>query len=791
MSIRFRFLDSIRGRLLLMMLAVVGAAAITGYTSFVYWHVHAQQHRAIEFSRSVADLLAQDFARIVMLDDLGVAADASARLQTFPMVRHVVLYDRERVPRYQYRHADGNGLVVPDPGSLSELSRDARGTMRLLLDAGYDGVDFGTVYLQLQTDSILTILGRDLVPLLVIAAIVMLLSFALAMRFESSFNAPILRLVSFLERVGRASRLDERIETQEDNEFGRLYHEVNAMIERMRVSREALQVAAVAFETPDGMLITDAHQRILQVNRAFCEITGYTPDEVIGETPRILRSGRHEERFYTDMWRLIDAYDRWEGEVWSRRKNGEVFPERLTIQTVRNESGEVRYYVGAVVDLSRQKAAEERVEYLGAYDALTGLANRRQLVERLAEAMKRAAVLKTHGALICIDIADFKIVNSSLGMAAGDVLLIELAKRLRSVLGERCLLARLAADEFVAMREAIGVDAEDAALRSEELVEQALQALEAPYHVVDTTLRCNPFAGVALFSAEVEAETVIQQADVALHQAKASGDGRRWSFFDPLAQQRARRHLELQVQLQHALENDELRLHFQPQVSEGGRVIGAEALIRWRHPVEGMLSPAEFIPVAERSGLIVPVGYWVLQRACRQLAHWGRSEASAGWTMAVNVSPQQFREPAFVARVEATLREHGVDGRRLKIELTEGIMVDKVSETVAKMNALRALGVGISLDDFGTGYSSLRYLKQLPLTQVKIDQSFVRDMLHSANDVAIIRSILSLGETMGLDVIAEGVESEEQYRLLLTLGCRAFQGNYFGEPLGGSRRDRG
>ena len=777
-----RFGRSIRARLLLMMLAVVATAALSGYSGFAYWQLAAQKERLLGFAHSLAEVLGQEFVRIALLNDPAVGADASARLSAFPLVRHVVLYDRNGTAVYQYRRHALAAIEVPlaQPGAGPRDDGDA---LHLFLPAAYSGVDFGTIYVQLESETLWTLLRRDLVVLGLIGILSLSLALLLAARFEAHFNRPIRRLVGFLERIGLSQQLDQRIAVDGSDEFARLFHEVNTMLDRIQSSRDALRVAAVAFETPDGMLIADAAQHILQVNQAFTRITGYSAAEVVGKTPALLQSGRHGREFFEAMWRALREVGRWEGEIWNRRKNGEVYPERLTIQAVHDESGVLKYYVGAFVDISVQKAAEAHIEYLGHYDPLTGLANRRLLVDRLGASLQRTRQSRGHGAVLCFDVDNFKMVNDSLGHAAGDQLLVEVARRLREVLGSGSLIARLGADEFIAVREMRDGDRNQATLQVKELVESVLDELDRPYQINGSEVRCASCAGVSMYpGAGVSAEDLVKQADLALHQAKSAAGRRRVRFFEPQAQEVVRRYLNLHADLLRALERGEFVLHYQPQVDGSGRVRGAEALIRWQHPEEGLVGPAEFIPVAERSGLIIGVGEWVLDSACRQLAQWAALPTSCDWVVALNVSARQFAQADFVDQVRNALLRSGAPARQLKLELTEGLLVDDIDDAVLRMNALRQMGVGLALDDFGTGYSSLRYLKRLPLSQVKIDQSFVRDMLNNGNDVAIIRSILSLGESFGLEVIAEGVETADQHAFLQELGCAAFQGYLFGRP---------
>lgn len=774
---------SISKRFVLMMLAVVMTAAATGYSSIVYWQLGTQRASLTDFSNSITRLLAQDFARIVLLNDLVVAADASARLEAFPALKYLVLYDTQGVPRYQFIADVDNPLAPPEIIAIEHAGvRLDRGIFISFESVRYAGREIGSVYVEMEAQSLLSILRRDALALTLIAVFVLLLSYGLASYFARSFNRPILKLVGFLDGVGYDAELDQRIETDECNEFGRLYKGVNQMLDRLESSNEQLLIAAAAFEAPDGMLITDADAVILSVNEGFTRISGFAAHEVVGQRPNILSSGRHEPLFYESMWRTLRSSGRWEGEIWNRNRSGEHFPCRLTIQIVKSEDGSARYYVGSMSDISLQKTAEAKVEYLDYFDPLTGHANRYHLLQKLQEVIARAASESLAvGALICVDLDDFKKINDSFGHASGDKLLIEMGRRVRAVVGAERFIARLGADEFAVLIQGLAANREEAACLAESLAQRLIDGLQKPYEIGSQMIRCSPSAGIELIEGSASsAEVLIEHADVALHHAKSDPD-KRWCFFDVEVQHKVRRHLEIQHQLEQALLGRELELHYQNQVASDGRLVGVEALVRWLKAKGGAIPPSVFIPVAEHSGLIDSLGAWVLAEACSQIMAWNEQGAK-DLQVAVNVSARQFGRSDFVNTVRNVLDQTGAPPCQLKLELTESAMLLDANDAIRKMQALRQIGVSLALDDFGTGYSSLRYLRQLPIDQVKIDQSFVRDMLDDPASVAIVRSILSLGAAMGFEVIAEGVETAEQHGALAELGCRYFQGYYFGRP---------
>ena len=552
--------------------------------------------------------------------------------------------------------------------------------------------------------------------------------------------------------------------------------------EQLAVESE-LRLAAIAFETQEGISITDAESRFIRVNRAFTQVTGYTSAEVIGKTPAMLKSGRHDTAFYRDLWNTLETAGYWQGEVWNRRKNGEIFPQWMTITALRNSAGEVSNYVAAFQDISQRKQAEKQIQRLAFYDPLTGLPNRALLLERITQAMTSSARLKTYGALLFIDLDNFKTLNDTLGHDKGDRLLGLVAARLKDCVREGDTVARLGGDEFVVMLEALGSQLEEAATHAEVIGEKIRTALDRTDAFNGLDHHNTPSIGITLFHGQDSTvDELLKRGDLAMYEAKAAG-GNSLRFFDPAMQAVVETRARLEAEMRKALKNEELALYYQLQYDTTGRAFGAEALLRWRHPERGLVPPDQFIPLAESNGLILSMGEWVLNTACVQLAAWQADSGTRHLRIAVNVSARQFRQAGFAGQVESALAESGAHAAGLKLEITESLLVDDVDETIAKMEAIRAMGVEFSLDDFGTGYSSLSYLKRLPLRQLKIDRSFVNDMLNSANDAAIIRTVLALGHSLGMSVIAEGVETAAQRDFLTQLGCSAFQGYYFAKPV--------
>ena len=566
--------------------------------------------------------------------------------------------------------------------------------------------------------------------------------------------------------------------------FNKLQHRINEQQDSLSNREEQLRVAASVFEgTSEAILICAADSRIISVNRAFCKMTGYAEDELVGQTPNLLKSGQHTRGFYQEMWSALQNAGQWHGEIWNRRKSGEIYPERITISALYDETGNVLRYIAIAADITSDKKAENEINSLAFYDPLTDLPNRRLLHDRLRQAISSSARSSKHGALLFIDLDNFKTLNDTLGHDTGDQLLRQVAQRLGNCVRDGDTVARLGGDEFVVMLQDLSGDPLIAASQAEVVSEKILALCRQPYQLGGNLHHGTTSIGIALFANHTESiDELMKRADLAMYQAKASGRNN-VRFFDPDMQAAIMLRVALEADLREAVKNNEFHLYYQSQVDDGGRVTGVEALLRWQHPERGLVSPLEFIPLAEDTGLILSVGHWVLESACSQLAVWASRPDMAHLTVAVNVSARQFHDREFIRQVLDVLEQTGANPQRLKLELTESLLVRDIEDVIEKMTTLRSMGVTFALDDFGTGYSSLSYLKRLPLDQLKIDQAFVRDILTNANDAAIAKMIVSLAEAMGLTVIAEGVETEAQRGFLELQGCRAYQGYLFSHPL--------
>ena len=554
----------------------------------------------------------------------------------------------------------------------------------------------------------------------------------------------------------------------------------------IKLAERDLRVADAAIESQEAIVISDANNRILRINSSFTRMTGYSPEEAIGKTTNILKSGRHDETFYQNMWKALKENKFWQGEIWDRRKNGQIYLKWLTITAVSGPNGEVHNYIGTFTDLSEHKEAKEAIYRLAYYDPLTDLPNRRLLRDHMDIALRNSARSLHHGAVFMIDLDNFKFINDTRGHAIGDLLLIEVAKRLKSCVREGDTVARLGGDEFVIMLEILSKDANQAALQAEALSKKILDISSQPLLVAGEELHCTLSIGISLFTMPAaSSEEMLKRADIAMYQAKSAGRNT-MRFFDPEVHALLEKHQTILSELHQALPKDQLLLYFQVQVAQidhESKVLGAEVLLRWQHPERGLVSPAEFIPLAEESGLIIPIGLWVLVTACIQLKTWEANPLTQHLILAVNVSARQFGQSDFVEQVCRVLEETGAKATQLKIELTESLVLKDIADTIEKMEALKLLGISFSIDDFGTGYSSLGYLKRLPINQLKIDQSFVREIDTNHSDAIIAQTIIGMANNFGFNVIAEGVETEAQRACLERHGCSTFQGYLFSKPV--------
>ena len=549
-----------------------------------------------------------------------------------------------------------------------------------------------------------------------------------------------------------------------------------SMVARLAMQQSEARYRALFEYAPDGIVIGDAQSYYLDANASICRMLGYSRDEMIGlHATDIIANA--DVQLIDAALNEIESHADYHREWQFRRKDGSVFPAEVIVTTMPDGN-----LMGMIRDITQQRQDEEEIRRLAFYDPLTGLPNRRLLMDRLKQAMTTSARSGKYGSLMFLDLDHFKQLNDTKGHEMGDLLLREVATRLQACVREDDSVARLGGDEFVVLLEGLSPMPTAAATQAELISTKVLDVFRVAFNLKDFRYEGTTSIGIVMFLGDTDAmDDLLKKADVAMYQGKSAGRNTA-RFFDPAMQAAVEAHDALERDLRRGLAESEFVLYYQTQVDSNGQAVGAEALVRWKHPLHGLVAPIQFIALAEETGLILQLGQWVLEAACAQLVLWAAQASTAHWTVAVNVSASQFAQSDFVANVAHALQSTGAHSQKLKLELTESILVRDVEDVIVKMTAIKALGVGFSLDDFGTGYSSLSYLKRLPLDQLKIDQSFVRDVLTDPSDAVIVRTILALGHSLGLTVIAEGVETEGQRNFLSAAGCDTFQGYYFGRP---------
>jgi diguanylate cyclase (GGDEF)-like protein/PAS domain S-box-containing protein len=699
------------------------------------------------------------------------------------------------------RHPDPENLrgkTMPDHELIRFIQTRPPVSLREL--AGADGVRrlYGITPLHLPGGDIYFVIGappqlvfagieqgfvRSIALTLAVAVLSFLLAWWLVQRDFLRFSQALGRSFRQLSNGDLAARCDASVKVPElraiVDDFNRMTETLQQLDSAHRKDETDLRLAAIVFDASnEGILIADAAHTILRVNPSFCEITGYTAEEAIGRSTKLLNSGRQDARFYATMWQSLESRGRWRGEIINRRKDGTLYPEWLSISVVRDASGAAQYYMGQFFDLTQQKEMDRRLQQLLNYDTITGLPNRTLFTDRLQQALLLAQRSNAGVAVFWIDLVRFRTVNDTLGHQTGDAVLAEIGRRLGTLVRAGDSAACLSADEFGLVMSAYTQESDIGTY-----AERLLSAISVPMQIAGVSLVVDANIGISVYPKDGrQVDDLLKAADVALARAKEGGRAA-FRFFAPGMDLAAERRLRLETELRGALAAGQLSMHYQPQIDLAtGRVCGMEALMRWTHPVLGPISPVEFIPLAEEAGLIGALGAWSLQVACRQNKAWLDSGLPP-LQVAVNLSPRQFHQSDVVELIRSTLQETGLPPALLELELTETAFIGDVTEAARIIQGIKALGVQLALDDFGTGYSSLSYLSGFPFDKIKIDQSFVRDVTTNPVNAAIATATIAMARSLDLVVLAEGVETDAQMNFLRTRRCEAMQGHLFSKAL--------
>ncbi|MDH5765981.1 MAG: EAL domain-containing protein, partial [Gammaproteobacteria bacterium] len=620
---------------------------------------------------------------------------------------------------------------------------------------------------------------RNLITGLIVGALsIVLLFLIVGLKLVKRIIASIQCISSDFERVGQQNFMPSTVNSS-FTELQNMVSGFNNMVKEIARKQQRLKRAAIVFDnTSEGIIITDSDVNIVSVNQAFSNITGYSEAEVIGRNPSLLQSGQHDSMFYEVMWKSIEETGHWRGEIQNRRKNGEIYTELLSVNSFVSDDNNVIQYVGVFTDISNIKETESKLEYLAHHDPLTDLPNRLLCTARLEHELQLAKRNQQVVAVLFLDLDMFKNINDSLGHVFGDRLLREVTSRLSEHVRNKDTIARLGGDEFIIILGGL-----DDRSYAGHFAENILSQFMKEFVVDDNEIHVGASIGISIYPDDgKDVETMLRNADTAMYRAKSEGRNNYQFYTSELTSDVSHR-LSMEHYLRHALEKNELLIHYQPQYSLlTGGIVAAEALLRWQHPEYGLILPDTFIPIMEETGLIVPIGEWVIDAACKQLASWEQSGCPP-LRMAINLSARQFWKPGFASIVHGILMKHGIDPRRLDLELTESIIMRDNQVTIDTLNDFHKMGVELSIDDFGTGYSSLSYLKRFPINRLKIDKTFVHDIVTDDSDADMINSIVALGHCMNLSVLAEGVETEGQLQFLKKIGCDEVQGYYYSKPL--------
>ena len=759
-----RYKGSIRKELLRNILLIILLATVIGYGIFLNIYMRNAQKRDIVSVDTISKIIGQDVAKIVYMDNISVASDVTTQLQSFKNLSELILYNENKKVLFQYAKDNATHTTTPCAKDMFLHAIIRHGKLKLCRKLTYKGVALADAQYIFKIETISEIFVDSLPFLLFLLFIILSIVYILSRYEANKFTRPILSLVDFLQNIQDENFLQKRVTTKEKNEFGILYDEINTMLERLEESYDEIKLSAVAFEIPTAMLITDADKKILRVNRAFKEMTGFTESELLGKVPSFLTLHQRD------------------AEVVVPTKEKASVNAKLHMQSVKGRNGATLYNVISLVNLNQQKEMEQKLEQLTHYDPLTGLMNRALLEKTLDNMLNSNENRKKSYGFLCFDIENFRLINEGYSFEFGNKLLQKVSKRIKEHYATTKCIAKLSVDEFFLCFEYENKK-EDALVEVMEIeAQKILQLFNEPFLVEEKAISLSIHIGITITTAEEkrDAKEIIKESIGAVNISKDRGVS--VSFYNQTYQKDSLEHIDMYSQLLMAIKENQFRLYYQLQNNDKKEVIGAEALMRWVKPDGTVIAPYMFIPLLEDSGLILKLSNWIVETACKQLAEWQKEETTKHLTISINACAKEFNSPSFLTNIQNNLEKYNIPDGLLKVELLESMLADDIEVILAKMNALKAIGVKLSLDDFGTGYSSLSYLKRLPIDQIKIDQNFVKNITTSEKDRAIVKSIIMLKDAFNVRVIAEGVETEEDAKILKELGCTLYQGYYFAKP---------
>lgn len=765
--------NSIKQKLLSMMLIVSYLVAFIGYATFISWYIYSQYDKKVELSKTVVEILSQNVAKLILLDDIKEASDITTILHSYKDINYLVLYNKDKKIIYTYQKKGQKLPTLSIPKKEQIITN--YDNLEIVQKAMYQNIHLGYLIINLEMETVSQILIKDL-PLLVVTILMfLLLSYFLSSYYAKSFTYPIVNLIQFLETI-KLRDLDKKQllnNLKTDDEFSILYDKINTMLLRINKANQEQKIASATFEIDNAMIITDASFKILKINHAYTKIMHYSQDEVMGKLPPVLQSSLETERFYDELKNILQKDRYWSGDIKNKTKEGDIFYEHLSIYAISDKNDSIEYYIFSFIDITKQKNIEAKLRFLQQYDSLTGLANKELAIQKMQEEHLETSTL------LSFDIQNFKQINEAYGYEVGDILLKDIAQRIKKSFSNIIVFSRLENNRFLLYLKYKKDD--DIVFESNTDAEYLLSLFAKPFLIYEKTIYVNISIGIAFYTKEKTATTLLDEVNRALEYAKNTNQS--VCFFNKSIQNKAQEYLDLYTNLVEAIQKEEFRLHYQLQFDKDRKPYGAEALIRWYHPQKGIIPPNIFIPLAEKTGLVSQIGKVVIRLACKQLKLWEDDPITKDFTISVNIGSKHFVEDDFVEQVKTIVSYYDIQPSKVQLELTEYLLVDNPKKVANTMQQLKDFGFKISLDDFGTGYSSLQYLRELPLDEIKIDQTFVENFLSNKKDEAVISAMLLLATALGVHIIAEGVEEEAQLQKLLELKCYQFQGYLLARPL--------